>query len=141
MWVRAFPWLALAAALSCSIQGPTPLHKRVLVPNPHFAAPTGEYGLSETNPVLVGSLPGRSPPAKERAFLDRLRGPAGQRVAYVRRGSCCLFPTPNGLSGDTVPLDRYEVTYEGLAHPLSLYLNMYDPGEVRAPLGFTLVEE
>ena len=141
MWVRAPLCLLLVFGIGCTTSGSAPTKPRVLVPNPHFENPPGEYALSETNPVLVGSLPGRSLPAKERAFLDRLRGPDGQRVHYIRRGSCCFFPTPNGLFGESALLDHYEVTYDGLAYPLSLYINMYDPGEVRAPLGFTLIEE
>ena len=52
-----------------------------------------------------------------------------------------MFPTPNGLFGPAALLDQYEVTYEGLARPVLLYLNMYDPGEARAPAGFTFAEE
>jgi hypothetical protein len=109
-----------------------------LVPNPHFASPVGDYGYSETNPVLVGSLDGKSPVENEHVYLARLRGPRGERVSYRRLGSCCAFPSPNGLFGDSGLLDHYEVTYEGLAHPLTLYIDMYDPGDVHPPAGFTL---
>lgn len=127
--------------LACaSAPGAAPARKKPLVPNPHFANPVGEYGFSETNPILVGGLGGESPAANEHLYLTRLRGPEGQPVSYQRVGSCCAFPSPNGLFGDSGLLDQYLVSYEGLAHPLSLYLDMYDPGEVRAPLGFTLAE-
>jgi len=33
--------------------------------------------------------------------------------------------------------DVYEVTYDGVAEPVTLYLNMYDPGEPHIPHGFT----
>ncbi len=134
---------AIAASLSlvfvaCATQQRESPEKRQL-PNPHFASPTGEYGYTETNPILVASLGAPTKPANERAFLDRLRGPGGQRVSYRRRGSCGeLFPTPNsGLPG---VLDCYEAHYVGLAEPVVLYLNMYDPGEARAPAGFILLE-
>lgn len=121
---------------ACSTAPP----RKPLVPNPHFASPVGEYGFSESNPVLVGGLGGSGPVDNEHLYLDRLRGPDGQRVRYERLGSCCAFPSPNGLFGDSGLLDHYLVTYDGLAHPLSIYLDMYDPGEARAPLGFTLAE-
>jgi hypothetical protein len=113
---------------------------KLLVPNPHFANPSGEYGFSASNPILVGSLGGKTPVANEHLYLGRLRGPDGQSVHYERIGSCCEFPSPNGLLRDSGLLDHYLVTYDGLAYPLSLYLDMYDPGEARAPLGFTLAE-
>jgi hypothetical protein len=37
-------------------------------------------------------------------------------------------------------LDAYEVRYRGLPGPVTLYINMYDPGEgLKAPDGFTLL--
>jgi hypothetical protein len=35
-------------------------------------------------------------------------------------------------------LDMYEVTYEGLEEPVTLYLDMYRREEPRAPTGFSL---
>jgi hypothetical protein len=138
---RACAAVLAALLVACaSAPGAATARRKPLVPNPRFANPAGEYGFSETNPILVGSLGGESPAANEHLYLSRLRGPDGQRVSYQRVGSCCAFPSPNGLFGDSGLLDQYLVSYEGLAHPLSLYLDMYDPGEVRAPLGFTLVE-
>jgi len=75
-------------------------------------------------------------PKRERAFLDSLRGPAGQLVSYQRAGSCCPFRTPNGFDNSGL-LDKYLVTYEGLAAPVTLYINFYDPGRPLAPAGFT----
>lgn len=141
---RVLPALLLASLLAACSSAPRAASSlgKPLLPNPHFANPSGEYGFSASNPILVGSLGGKSPVANEHLYLGRLRGPGGQRVQYERLGSCCAFPSPNGLFGDRDSglLDHYLVSYDGLAHPLSLYLDMYDPGEVRAPLGFTLVE-
>lgn len=141
---RVLPPLLLASLLAACSTAPRAAGAfgRPLLPNPHFANPSGEYGFSASNPILVGSLGGRSLAANAQLYLLRLRGPDGQRVYYERLGSCCAFPSPNGLfgDGDSGLLDHYLVAYDGLAHPLSLYLDLYDPGEVRAPLGFTLVE-
>lgn len=32
-------------------------------------------------------------------------------------------------------LDIYEVSYEGLEKPVVIYINMYDAGELKAPVG------
>ena len=93
------------------------------------------YGYTEENPVKVGgSL--QQGALNERRFLNALLGPNGEKVQYHRRGSCCMFKTPNGISG-TGLLDAYEVKYEGLDKPIVLYVNMYDYGILRAPKGFT----
>jgi hypothetical protein len=94
----------------------------------------GAYGFSPENPIHVGGGP-----TGQRAFLEALRGPEGQPLAWRRLGSCCEFETPNGLMGLGL-LDLYEVTYEGLEQPVILYLNMYDSGPVAAPAGFLLPE-
>jgi hypothetical protein len=92
----------------------------------------GAYGFSPDNPIHVGGGP-----EGQRAFLETLRGPEGQPLAWRRLGSCCEFETPNGLMGLGL-LDLYEVAYEGLEQPVILYLNMYDSGPVAAPAGFLL---
>jgi len=94
----------------------------------------GAYGFSPDNPIHVGGGP-----EGQHAFLETLRGPEGQPLAWRRLGSCCEFQTPNGLMGLGL-LDLYEVTYEGLEQPVILYLNMYDSGPVAAPAGFLLPE-
>ena len=103
-----------------------------------------DYGRSAEAAIRVGGLAGsniRSGPRSERAYLDRLRGPEGQRLTYERLGSCCTFPTENSPLGSG-RLDIYEVRYEGIDEPVQLYLNMYDPADatLRAPAGFVLAE-
>ncbi len=100
------------------------------------ASPEAEaYGFSPTNPIHVGGGP-----AGQRVFLDALRGPEGQPVAWRRLGSCCEFETPNGLMGFGL-LDLYEVMHEDMDRPVILYLDMYDSEPVTAPAGFTLSPE
>ena len=95
------------------------------------------YGYTQKNPIKVGGAKESSGPLNERRFLNALLGPNGEAVTYNRRGSCCAFETPNGFINNTGLLDIYEVKYEGLDKPITLYLNMYDPGELKAPKGFT----
>lgn len=140
--------LCAIALAACSTGSPSPDPARQgqpaaesgqsLAANPHFAGAEGEYGFSETNPILVGHLAGITP-TSERLYLERLRGPEGQAVEYRRVGSCCHFSTPNGVVGRRGLLDIYLVHYRGLGEPVKIYLNMYDPGtDLKAPSGFTL---
>lgn len=95
------------------------------------------YGYTEKNPIMVGGVKSSEGPLNERRFLNALMGPDGEEVEYVRKGSCCPFTTPNGFINNGGLLDRYEVTYQGLAKPVYVYINMYDFGILKAPKGFT----
>ena len=81
-------------------------------------------------------------PSRERAYLDRLRGPSGDPVSYERQGGCCELESANSPFGVAM-LDMYEVWGAGLDGRVTLYLNMYDPpsdGDAnQAPPGFTIV--
>ncbi|ALW86135.1 hypothetical protein AUC43_14155 [Hymenobacter sedentarius] len=70
-------------------------------------------------------------------YLNALKGPQGQAVAYERQASCCPFKTRRGVADNTGMLDVYTVTWEGKATPVTLYLNMYRGGKLMAPIGFT----
>ncbi|HET7464115.1 MAG TPA: hypothetical protein VFJ82_22855 [Longimicrobium sp.] len=100
-------------------------------------AAAGALGYATSNAIRVGGGEERGV-QNEHAYLDALRGPAGETVTYERLGSCCQFQTPNGMGGKEGVLDAYEVTYPGLAHPVTLYINMYDPPrDAELPHGFT----
>ena len=92
------------------------------------------YAYDQKNAVKVGGV--GSGPTNERRYLNALLGPNGESVTYSRLGSCCQVPSKNGLMGYAV-LDIYEIKYDGLEKPIRLYLNMYDPGILKAPKGFT----
>ena len=87
------------------------------------------YGTAMTTPVQVGggAMYG---PARERRYLDALRGPEGQVVRYRRAGS---LPAPDG---DTI-LDAYETTYDGLEKPITIYVDEYHFTDPVAPRGLT----
>src|SRR6478609_4410257 len=86
------------------------------------------YGLAIETPVQVGggAMYG---PARERRYFDALRGPDGQVVRYRRLGS---LP---GADGTTI-LDAYETTYDGLANPVTIYVDEYHFTDPVAPRGF-----
>ncbi|HKG95075.1 MAG TPA: hypothetical protein VKA84_24370 [Gemmatimonadaceae bacterium] len=132
--------LSIALLAACSS---TPRGGDTPSPQPAAAAAAADpadstYGYSPQNPIKVGGVKEEVRPARQHEFLRALRGPAGQVVRYQRRGSCCPYDTPNGLIGNRGLLDVYEVTYDGLAEPIVLYLTLYDFEEPRAPRGFTL---
>lgn len=91
------------------------------------------YGYDKLNPIKVGGEGGG--PRNERRFLNALLGPEGQELKFFRAGSCCHFETPNGLVENMAMLDIYRITWEGAADTLSLYLNMYDNGDLKIPAG------
>ena len=69
--------------------------------------------------------------ARERRYLDPLRGPMGEAVQYKRLGSMPLEKDPGTI------LDAYEVTYPGLEKPIILYLDAYHFDDaLNAPKGF-----
>lgn len=97
------------------------------------------YGLSSKNPVEVGGVDKGEGPMNERRFLNALAGPKGERVSYYRAGSCCPVKSEKGPMGMAM-LDNYRVTWEGSKDTTSIYINMYDYGELKAPMGFTIRE-
>lgn len=90
------------------------------------------YGLSSKNPIQTGDGP-----TSERRFLNALAGPNGERISYNRAGSCCPVKSKNGLMGMAM-LDNYRVTWQGSKDTVSIYINMYDYAELKAPVGFTI---
>ncbi len=91
------------------------------------------YGFTQENPVKVGGV--SEGPRNERRFLNALTGPNGEEVGYFRVGSCCSFKTPNGYNGLGL-LDNYKVYYKGIKDTVNIYINMYDEGDLKIPVGF-----
>ena len=91
------------------------------------------YAYDQKNAVKVGGV--GSGPTNERRYLNALLGPNGESITYSRLGSCCPTPSKNGLMGSAI-LDIYEIKYAGLEKPIQIYINMYDPGILKAPKGF-----
>jgi hypothetical protein len=111
---------AEASTQAPAAQGETPAQK-----------PSG-YGYTPEAPIKVGGGP-----RGEHEYLQWLRGPDGQQLRYKRLGSCCGFEDPSLPMGGGL-LDMYEVTYDGLETPVTLYLDMYRREDPRAPTGFRL---
>ncbi len=103
-------------------------------PLPGAEAADPEYGYTPEKPIKVGGV--TEGPARERAFLAELRGPEGETVRFERLGSCCPFPSRNGIMGSGL-LDIYLVWTGSSTEPKTLYLNMYEYEAPMVPLGFT----
>lgn len=95
------------------------------------------YGYTTKNPINVGGIKKSEGVQNEQRFLNALKGPKGEIVTYHREGSCCIFKTKNGLFNKSGLLDIYMVTWKGSMDTVSLYINLYDFGLLKAPKGFT----
>lgn len=118
--VRFFP-VALAEATASPDDAAAPAD------SPCPIAVDETYGFTQENAIRVGGDAFGGPP-RATAYLDTLLGPAGQTVTYLRAGSEPF--------GDTV-LDAYQVSYEGIAQPVVLYIDQYAFETLYAPVGFT----
>jgi len=130
----------LALIISCSS---TKSLKPKLVNNNRFLiteiSVDNTYGVTEKNPVKVGGIKSSEGPKNERRYLNSLTGPNGEDISYFRAGSCCHFKTKNGMMGMGL-LDNYRVTWQGAKDTVSIYINMYDYGVLKAPVGFKIKE-
>ena len=93
-------------------------------------ADEAEFATTKEHAVQVGGG-AVTVAARERRYLDALRGPEGQPVQYKRLNS------ERSPDQQTI-LDRYEVSYPGLEKPLYLFLDAYHYDDaLKAPKGFT----
>jgi len=88
------------------------------------------FGYHTSNPIKVGGdyLEG---PARQRAYLRNLRGPAGEAIRFRRLGS-----VPLGVNASGGLLDLYVAIHGGMEDSVHLYLDQYRSGELEAPVGF-----
>jgi len=113
------PAAAFAGQAAAPAAAPAPLCAIATAP---------DYGRTPENPARVGGSPLYGG-ARQRRYLESLRGPGGEPVKFTR------LPAEDSPDGETL-IDRYEVTYEGLAKPEILHLDWHHYTEVRAPRGF-----
>jgi len=119
--------LALTLAIASPVFARAAQDQQLPVLPPCSTSPRETYGHTVDDPILVGGG-AMTVASRERAVLDSLRGPDGQPIKYRRLGQM------RG-SAQTI-LDGYEVTYDGLAKPITLYLDAYRWSTPMAPRGF-----
>lgn len=141
--------VALVIVIGCSSQKSATISKggqgdtrteavEMLNDNAYLLTETTEdktYAYDQSNPVKVGGINDQAGPRNERLYLNGLTGPNGEEIMYARAGSCCHFKTPNGFIENTGMLDIYRITWTGSKDTLSIYLNMYDKGDLKIPVG------
>lgn len=98
------------------------------------------YGYDKSNPIKVGGVHDKEGPLNERRFLNALYGPNDKKIVYFRAGSCCPFKTPNGFINNSGMLDHYRITEIGSKDTLDLYMNIYDTGDLKIPMGLKAKE-
>ena len=101
-------------------------------------ADNDKYGLTPEQPVKVGKGPNGGP-GNQRSYLEQLRDGKGKSVTYKRLGSCCPYPSKNGLFGSAM-VDKYEVVYQnvkGKKKKTVIYISFYYYEEPMAVFGFT----
>ena len=92
------------------------------------------YESDSKTAIKVGTI------ANEYAFMKALRGPNGEPIRYQRLGSCCPFKTKSKTArAKSGLMDKYEVYYQGLEKPITLYLNGYEYETPKCPYGFTFI--
>jgi len=131
---------------SCSSSQPTSAYKGVpqtlTEDNTFVITITSDdetYGLTPENPVEVGGVSTMEGPLNERRYLNALAGPNGEKLSYYRAGSCCPIKSDaDPLGFGSVMLDNYRVSWKGSKDTVSIYINMYDSGLLKAPVGFTI---
>ncbi|KMQ51747.1 hypothetical protein CHISP_1243 [Chitinispirillum alkaliphilum] len=85
------------------------------------------YGYTPSNPVQVGGGP-----VNQRKYLSMLMGLQEQELHFARIGS---------FGGFSVPVDGYEVSYDGLGKSVIIYIDMYTYNDPKAPVGFLVRPE
>ncbi|MEZ7513967.1 2-dehydro-3-deoxyphosphooctonate aldolase [Flavobacterium frigidarium] len=95
------------------------------------------YGYDKDYPVNVFYYTTRNETTNQERYLNALAGPKGQKISFKKLESCCPFPSKRSEMGAGF-LDVYEVTWEGLKTPVILYMNIYEKGSLKVPVGFGL---
>jgi hypothetical protein len=95
-----------------------------------------KYGYDKDYPINIFYKTSNTEINQER-FLNALAGPKGEKITYTKLESCCPFPTKRSEMGAGF-LDVYELKWEGQKKPILLYINIYEKGIVKVPLGLRL---
>jgi len=96
-----------------------------------------KYGYDKDYPINVFYYSTRNETINQERFLNALSGPKGEKINFTKLESCCPFPTKRSEMGAGF-LDVYEVKWEGLKKPVLLYMNIYEKGALKVPIGFSL---
>ncbi|OYU79437.1 MAG: 2-dehydro-3-deoxyphosphooctonate aldolase [Flavobacterium sp. BFFFF1] len=100
-----------------------------------------KYGYNKDYPVNIFYKDIKNDSINQMRFLNALAGPNGETLRFRKLESCCPYPTKRNELGGVGMLDVYEIDWEGPHKPLKIYINMYDKGYVKVPVGLTLKKQ
>ena len=95
------------------------------------------YGYTSQQPIKVGGVKDNEGILNSRRFLNALRGPKGEKVAYELKGSCCYHQLPEGSASNVGLLDKYEITVDG--NKYLIFLSTFEEEELFAPKGLSIM--
>lgn len=119
---------AFVLVLSALLLAPGAARAAQPPPQPCAVSTDPDYARTAEKPAQVGGSPVFGG-ARQRRYLESLRGPEGQAVRFTR------LPAVDAPDGETL-IDRYEITYDGLDTPVILFLDWYRYTALTAPRGF-----
>lgn len=96
-----------------------------------------KYGYDKNYPINIFYNNTRDQNINQQRFLNALAGPNGEKITYTKLESCCPFPTKKNELGAGF-LDVYELKWDGQKKPVVLYLNIYEKGYLKVPVGLSL---
>ncbi|WPR70516.1 2-dehydro-3-deoxyphosphooctonate aldolase [Flavobacterium sp. NG2] len=96
-----------------------------------------KYGYDKDYPINVFFLNTNNDTINASRFLNALAGPKGEKITYTKLESCCPFPTKHSSMGAGF-LDVYELKWDGQKKPIILYMNIYEKGYLKVPMGLTV---
>lgn len=100
-------------------------------------AKDSNYGYDKDYPINLGFENEKNSPKNIEYFFNGLEGPKGEKIFYIKKESCCPYPTKRNVIGAGT-LEVYEVSIEGNEKKLQLYLNIYEKGKVLCPKGLQI---
>lgn len=93
-----------------------------------------KYGYDPDYPINVFYKNSKDENLNAHRFLRALAGPKGETITFTKVESCCPFPSKRTDIGAGF-LDVYELTWENQKKPIRLYLNIYEKGLLKIPVG------
>ncbi|AWI26728.1 2-dehydro-3-deoxyphosphooctonate aldolase [Flavobacterium pallidum] len=97
-----------------------------------------KYGYDKDYPINVFYLDIKNDTINAERYLNALAGPNGEKLRFRKLEDCCPYPTKRNEIGGVGMLQVYEADWDGPHKPAKLYINIYDKGEVKVPVGLTL---
>lgn len=96
-----------------------------------------KYGYNKDYPINIFFNNTNNETINQERFINALAGPKGEKITFTKLESCCPFPTKRSDMGAGL-LDVYELKWDGQKKPVLLYLNIYEKGVIKVPVGLTL---